>query len=149
MIAEPRDSTANERTGARDGRTTALPQRTRRGVVLLFVLAYMFLVGALMVTMAGGLAQFSDTARQARTSILLRQLTDSALDWAEQHDEVWMRETEITLDAAGLLPPDASATVRLQSQPGSGTRTSTILIEARLEMRSRSYTRTVSVSAER
>ncbi len=98
---------------------TARPRRG--GFVMIILLAFVALAGALIVLTAQSTSQLSSSIRRERESIALRQLLSSATAWVQVHGDR-LREGEVlALDASTILDeqPSARVTIRLQTARGA------------------------------
>ncbi len=128
----PRTISRRERDGA-----------SRRSVVLLLVLIYLVLASTLLVTTTASTGQLVRTRKSEHTSILLRQLIDSARAWTAERGPT-LTNTPMTLDPAPILPPEVAGTVTIRLAPGDRE---TMVIEAQIGLHDRRFTRTERFAA--
>ena len=88
--------------------------------MLLFVLVFIVLATTLVLLTAAGTAQFARSAGSERTSILLRQMIDSGIAWAQTKRSMGSETASeqapprtIILDAASLVPSPGTGEIRL------------------------------------
>lgn len=117
-----------------------VPRHARRGAVLLLVICFIFLAGALAVLATTHSVQLARTTRQHDRSIVLRQMADSAYGWlAAQSD--WRTALPTSLDIAGAAPDGTTGTVQLRIDEA---RPDVVIIEAQLNSMRRPQQHTTS-----
>ncbi len=116
------------------------PRRARRGAVLVLVVFFIFLAGALAVLATAHSVQLARTTRQHHQSIVLRQMADSAYGWlAAQTD--WRTVVPAVLDMKGLVPDGTSGTIRIRAHE---TQPDVVVIETQLTSAHRQRRHTTS-----
>ena len=111
----------------------------RRGVVLVLVVFFIFLAGALSVLITANSVQLVRTTRSHHESILLRQMADSAHAWLAARSN-WRADVPVELDMKDTLGNGASGRVRIDvDKEMSGV----VIVSARLMLGSRELSRTI------
>lgn len=116
-------------------RTSALRPRA---VVLLLVLVLIAFSGSLAMLITAGSTQLVRTTRTAHQAIVLRQITDSAMEWLKARDAA-LPATPVTLSADVFLPEGSTGTAEIRrdkSLPGS------VLVKATIRVGDREFART-------
>jgi len=114
-----------DRTGSVHGRA---PGGARRGVMLVLVIFFIFLAGALAVLATAYAVQLARTTRQHHESIVLRQMADSSFDWLVAQED-WRATLPAVRDMNDVVPEGTSGVVRMRADD---TRPGTVVIEARI-----------------
>jgi len=115
----------------------------RRGAVLVLVVFFIFLAGALSVVITANSVQLVRTSRNDHESILLRQMADSAHAWLAARPN-WREEVPVVLDMTGTLLNGASGQVRIHTDEETPE---VVVVNVRLILTDRRLSRTVRFRA--
>jgi len=78
----------------------------------------MALAATLIVLVTTSLSQQARTIRREKTEIILDQLIDSALSWANAHPDICQTTKAIHLDPSNILPPESSGKITIETAVG-------------------------------
>ena len=115
----------------------------RRGAILVLVIFFIFLAGALSVLITANTVQLVRTTRSHHESILLRQMADSAHAWLAARPN-WRADVTVVLDLKGKLGNDASGRVRIHADDELPE---VIVVNVRLMLVDRQLLRTIRFRA--
>ena len=117
--------------------------QTRRSVVLVLVVFFIFLAGALSVLITASSVQLVRTTRNHHKSILLRQMADSAHAWLAARSN-WRADVPVVLDMKGTPGTGESGRIRIHTDDEMPE---VVVVSVRLMLDGRQFSRTVRFRA--